>query len=245
MGIISYAQNFEDVMLWRCLGHVKNGFYIDVGAHHPVDDSVSLAFYENGWRGLHVEPSEFYSQLLKKYRPDEITLTKLLSDKNGASHFFEIAESGLSTGIENIAIEHQKKGYITVTKEVETITLDSIFADFGDIQVHWLKIDVEGMEKLVLSGWRESAYRPWVILIESTYPNSQVETHEDWEKLVIEKSYKFVYFDGLNRYYISKQHPELEKSFSTPPNIFDDFTIAPSSPYACKLRSASLESNNK
>ena len=26
---ISYAQNFEDVMLWRALKHVEKGFYID------------------------------------------------------------------------------------------------------------------------------------------------------------------------------------------------------------------------
>lgn len=50
---ISYAQNFEDVMLWRALKHVKNGLYIDIGAHDPVICSVSLAFYERGWRGVH------------------------------------------------------------------------------------------------------------------------------------------------------------------------------------------------
>ena len=55
MSIVSYAQNFEDVMLWRALGHVSNGFYIDVGAQHPIIDSVSKAFYEHGWRGVHVE----------------------------------------------------------------------------------------------------------------------------------------------------------------------------------------------
>ena len=55
MTFISYAQNFEDVMLWRALKHINNGFYIDIGANDPVVDSVSLAFYENGWRGVHVE----------------------------------------------------------------------------------------------------------------------------------------------------------------------------------------------
>ena len=54
MSIVSYAQNFEDVMLWRALGKVENGFYIDIGAQHPVIDSVSKAFYDNGWRGIHV-----------------------------------------------------------------------------------------------------------------------------------------------------------------------------------------------
>ena len=54
---ISYAQNFEDVILWRALKHVENGFYIDIGAQDPVIDSVSRGFYEKGWRGLHVEPT--------------------------------------------------------------------------------------------------------------------------------------------------------------------------------------------
>jgi len=51
---IYYAQNFEDVMLWRALKHIKNGFYIDIGAWDPVIDSVSNLFYENGWRGINV-----------------------------------------------------------------------------------------------------------------------------------------------------------------------------------------------
>ena len=42
MTFISYAQNFEDVMLWRALKHVEKGFYVDVGAQDPVVDSVSL-----------------------------------------------------------------------------------------------------------------------------------------------------------------------------------------------------------
>lgn len=32
MTFISFAQNYEDVMLWRALGQVKDGFYVDVGA---------------------------------------------------------------------------------------------------------------------------------------------------------------------------------------------------------------------
>jgi len=49
MPFVSYAQNFEDVILWRALKHVGRGFYIDLGAQDPVIDSISLAFYEHGW----------------------------------------------------------------------------------------------------------------------------------------------------------------------------------------------------
>ena len=84
MSITSYAQNFEDVMLWRALGHIHNGFYIDVGAQHPVLDSVSKAFYEYGWRGIHVEATSVYAALIRTDRPDEIVLQVALSDKPGS-----------------------------------------------------------------------------------------------------------------------------------------------------------------
>lgn len=48
MPFVSYAQNLEDVRLWRALKLFPRGFYIDVGANHPRIDSVTLAFYERG-----------------------------------------------------------------------------------------------------------------------------------------------------------------------------------------------------
>ena len=38
---ISYAQNFEDIFLAGILKDIENGFYVDVGANHPVQDSVT------------------------------------------------------------------------------------------------------------------------------------------------------------------------------------------------------------
>ena len=52
MPFISYAQNFEDVMLWRTLRLFGPGFYIDIGANHPTRDSVTRSLYERGWRGI-------------------------------------------------------------------------------------------------------------------------------------------------------------------------------------------------
>lgn len=48
MPFISYAQNFEDVMLRRALRSVERGFYIDVGAADPVEMSVTKTFYDAG-----------------------------------------------------------------------------------------------------------------------------------------------------------------------------------------------------
>ena len=49
---ISYAQRYEDMHLLRAFGGQQNGFYIDIGAGHPVYDNVSFAFYLRGWRSV-------------------------------------------------------------------------------------------------------------------------------------------------------------------------------------------------
>src|SRR6476646_7622711 len=73
MTFVSYAQNFEDVMLWRALKHVESGFYIDVGAAHPDDYSVTRAFYDRGWRGINIEPTSRVIRLTGA-RPRDINL---------------------------------------------------------------------------------------------------------------------------------------------------------------------------
>jgi hypothetical protein len=51
MAFRSYAQNFEDLILYRGLGKVGRDFYIDIRAKHPEIDSVSKAFF-TGVAGL-------------------------------------------------------------------------------------------------------------------------------------------------------------------------------------------------
>jgi hypothetical protein len=52
MSIVSYSQNFEDVVLSWTLDDEIPGFYTDVGAQHPVVDSASKAFFEHDWHGI-------------------------------------------------------------------------------------------------------------------------------------------------------------------------------------------------
>lgn len=232
MGIISYAQNFEDVILWRALSKIKNGFYIDVGAQDPQVDSVSRAFYENGWKGVHIEATTEYANKIRNDRPDELVIEAALSDLTGSMTFYQIPGTGLSTGDTEVAMKHKEMGLKLTELTVNTVTLDEIFLQIKANEVHWLKIDVEGMEKKVIDGWRDNSFRPWVLVIESTYPNTQVETHEKWEQLLLDKGYDFVYFDGLSRFYLHKEQSDLAHHFRNPPNVFDKFLIAKNSHFS-------------
>ncbi len=61
---ISYAQNFEDLILMGILREIPNGFYVDVGANHPEQDSVTKIFYDKGWSGINIEPNTvLYNEL--------------------------------------------------------------------------------------------------------------------------------------------------------------------------------------
>lgn len=231
MSITSYAQNFEDVMLWRALGFVENGFYIDVGAQHPTIDSVSNAFYEHGWRGVHIEPTVAYATLLRRERRDETILQAALAAKAGVLTLYEIPETGLSTADTAIAERHRSQGFTVEQIDVPCLTLSDLFDQIGQRDIHWMKIDVEGFERQVLEGWTNHPARPWIVLLESTLPLTTDEAHGSWEPLMLQRGYEPVYFDGLNRYYVSAAHPELRQAFRAPPNVFDSFNLAEDTPF--------------
>lgn len=236
--LISYAQNFEDIMLWRALRDVQDGCYVDVGAQSPDTDSVSRLFHEHGWRGVHVEPTPGYANLLRERRSDEVVLQVAVSDKPGILRFFDIAQSGLSTTDAAIAAEHRKAGFEVREIQVPAVTLDTVLDQIAGRDVHWLKIDVEGAELQVVQGWQHSAVRPWILVIESTRPLSPEQTHQEWEPAVLAKGYHFAWFDGLNRFYVSDAHPELMAAFQCGPNVFDDFALSAASMFCAEVNIA-------
>jgi len=224
--LISYAQNFEDVMLWRALGHVEDGLYIDIGAQDPTVDSISLLFHQKRWRGIHVEPTAFYSDLLASARPGDTVIRAAVGERVGVLPLYEIPNTGISTLDAEIAEQHRERGFEVQEKSTPVVTLSAVLDLCKDIPVHWMKVDVEGFERQVLAGWGRNSSRPWVVVLESTLPLSQTLSHDRWERLILSRDYEFVYFDGLNRFYVHKSQSALRKAFSSPPNVFDGFALS-------------------
>ena len=160
--LVSYAQNFEDVILWRALGEIQSGFYIDIGAQDPVIDSVSLAFYEKGWRGVHIEPIPSYAAKVRTARPDEEVIEAAIASTLGHITIHEFADTGLSTGKGEIAERHGAGGLTSKPVDVQTLSLSDVLEKYSSKEIHWLKIDVEGMEAEAIASWGNSTARPWV-----------------------------------------------------------------------------------
>lgn len=225
MTIISFAQNFEDVMLWRALKHVENGFYIDVGANDPEMHSVTKAFYDRGWRGINIEPVQEWFERLESNRPEDINLKVAAGAAEGTITLYEVPETGLSTVKKDYSENAVKRGYKSVETKVQVLTLASICDQHVNSDIHFLKIDVEGAEKSVIDGMDFSRFRPWILLIESNLPNTLHKNYEEWEEVVLQAGYLSAYEDGLNNFYVAKEHSDLLDAFRYPPNVFDSFIL--------------------
>jgi FkbM family methyltransferase len=224
---ISYAQNYEDVILWRALKHINQGCYVDVGAYDPIIHSVTQAFYERGWRGINIEPASLYYERLSAARPYDVNLHVAVAETEGELTFYEIPETGLSTLDRETAQQHRAAGWTVTEKKLPVLTLNQILEKYVDGPIHFLKIDVEGFEKNVLDGLNLSRWRPWILIVEVTTPNSSELNFNDWEPRVLAEEYEMVYFDGLNRFYVAHKHVSLAEQLKTPPNVFDNFILYP------------------
>ena len=104
------------------------------------------------------------------------------------------------------------------------MTLNQILELRAGLPIHFLKIDVEGVEEDVLSGIDLNAFRPWIIMVEATEPPSPKKVTRDlWEHLLIKRGYEFAYFDGLNCFYAASEQANLKEKLAVPPNVFDDY----------------------
>jgi FkbM family methyltransferase len=226
--MITYGQNCEDVMLWRALKEIDEGFYVDIGAAWPEMHSVTKTFYDKGWRGINVEPNpELHAQLCK-LRPRDINIQLAVSDREGEVELNLVPGTGLSTLDAGVARGYVNNSFRSTPLQVSCSTLATILRTHlpEGQEIHFLKVDVEGLESEVLRGNDWSINRPWIVVVESTRPLSQVESHQAWEPGLIAAGYLFAYADGLNRFYVEKSRRDLLAAFKYPPNVFDEFITA-------------------
>jgi FkbM family methyltransferase len=224
MTFISYAQNSEDVLLWRALGHIKDGCYIDVGASDPVEHSVTKAFYDAGWHGINLEPLPAHVAAFAEQRPRDVNLAVAAGSRQGELTLYDVpAVRGWASPKQSVAESHRAEGHEVAELKVPVRTLASVCEEHVRGEIQFLKIDVEGFEGEVLQGMDFGRWRPWVLVIEATLPGRRETSHGTWEHLVTGQRYRFAWFDGLNRYYVAEEHPELLDALKVQPNVFDAF----------------------
>lgn len=216
MSFVSYAQNFEDVLLHRVFGGQETGFYVDVGAYHPVNGSTTKAFYDRGWSGINVEPSSMFAEF-ETARARDVNLQMAVMDRAGEVAFIEDKRD---LGMSHVVVDEIQSGGAQM---VSCDTLEAIVrAHSRGRPVDFIKVDVEGAEAAIVRSTNWRLLRPRVLLLEATLPGSSRLANHDWEPVLLEQGYVRAFFDGINCFYIPEEEaPVLLRHFEAPVNVLD------------------------
>lgn len=200
--IISYCskEEMEDVILYHVLKDEDEIFYIDVGSNDPVNNSVTKWLYDTkNACGINIEPQRNLWELCVNERPRDINLCVGVGEKDGVETLY-LQEGGSTFCREHVVLEKPKQIEIIIK------TLASVCEEYiSEKHISFLKVDVEGYEKQVLLGADFKRFRPAIVVMESTVPRTMQPTFEQWENILMEARYHFVYSKGVNRYYVANE----------------------------------------
>jgi FkbM family methyltransferase len=167
----TYSQEGEDILLKRMFTLKRRGFYVDVGAFHPIRISNTYLFYRHGWRGINIDAMPGSMALFCQVRPDDINLEIAVSARRGRAQLHVYAARELNT-LSEVMVQGRPgdEPYYQVaeTVEVDTAPLAEILDEHlpGGTKIDFMSVDVEGADLDVLMSNDWSKYRVRVVLVE-------------------------------------------------------------------------------
>lgn len=224
MSLISYAPNFEDVLLWRALRHVEHGYYIDTAAAAPRIGSATYALYARGWRGLNLAPSPVAARALRTARPADLTLDGAAAAEAGGALLYEIGGADVMHATRDAAQAQRQRaaGLPVQQREIMLHTLDQLCAAHAAPVIHLLRLGEDAAA--ALDGLDLNRWRPWVVLVAGG-PQPRLLDH----------GYTLSHDDGLQCYYADAAQPALAAALRLPPHPADDFVLCEDHPYSHPL----------
>jgi FkbM family methyltransferase len=170
-GFMSYSQEGEDMVLWFLCRYQREGFYVDVGAHHPVRLSNTCHFHCLGWRGINIDADPNAIEAFRRARPNDVNINVGVAGEPGELKFFRYHEPSFNTFEEELVKERAKTGFggdIAEVSRVKVLPLSQILHEHLEPrqQIDLMTVDVEGMDLEVLRSNDWEDFRPKFILVE-------------------------------------------------------------------------------
>jgi len=168
----SYSQEGEDLIIKTYFeGNPKyKGFYVDIGAYHPIRFSNTYLLYKKGWKGINIDPTPDSMKIFKLLRKRDINLEFGVGSEKKEMNFYCFNEPALNSFSEKLAKERDglKNYKIIKTVKVPVFTLEEVLNQYLPDQqsIDLLNIDVEGLDFEVLQSNNWHKFRPKLIVIE-------------------------------------------------------------------------------
>jgi len=166
---LTFSQFGEDQMVWERFQNKRNGFYVDVGCHHPFRYS-NTALLSNflDWRGINIDPDARAIAQFQEHRPNDINLLCAVDREAGETEMF-FFEDGAINSLDPDMAAAQTKQYGTPRRErVPVLRLRDVL-DLHlpkDVQIDYMNIDCEARDHAVLESNDWEKYRPRLLSVE-------------------------------------------------------------------------------
>lgn len=165
-----YSQNGEDIVLGSIFKGIKNGFYVDIGAHHPKRYSNTLKLYKNGWTGLNVDANPLSIEEFKKYRKRDENILAGIGASAEILTYHMFADPAVNTFSVQDAEKWKKSKWNTYLghRDIKAVSLNSLLDKYvtKNTKIDYLNIDIEGLDLQVIKTLNWEKYSPTVISIE-------------------------------------------------------------------------------
>ena len=205
----SYSATGEDVFINKIFENENHGFFVDVGALHPINGSLTYNLYKKGWSGLNIDLMEQNLLLFKYFRKRDKNINLAISSDEGdiKAYIFERG-SGLNTTNKKWAEKWKKKIKKSFKiHKVKKNTLSNVLSNEkikSDFEL--LNIDVEGHELEVIQGLDLKKYRPKLITIEIHCTDVGEILKTKIYKILTNNRYKFISHHYQTSFFISNDY---------------------------------------
>ena len=190
----------EDLQIKKHFVNKVKGFYVDVGAYHPIHRNNTMLLHQMGWEGINIDISDFSIKLFDYIRPKDTNLNLAVSKTSGyVEMFYQKKLSQLLTIRKDVA-RNVFQGQIK-SKKILSKTLNEVLRDskYSEKKIDFLDIDVEGSDLEVLSSLDFTKYSPELICIE--YIGKDKE-NSDIFKFLKNKKYKNIWSGVFSHIFI-------------------------------------------
>tara|TARA_B110000046_G_scaffold85032_1_gene93112 strand:+ start:492 stop:1196 length:705 start_codon:yes stop_codon:yes gene_type:complete len=196
----SYSIFQEDLFIKKYFKNKQKGFFIDVGAYHPLDGNNTQLLYKKGWKGINFDINYYSIKMFEFLRKRDINIYSGISKKkNKLTMFYRKEINMLNTLDEKIAKIHFKNGY--KKRYIQVNTLNFFISKYfkKPKKIDFMNIDVEGAELDVLKSLNFKRYKPQLICIEIHNIKKMYDTNYNYlktnsiYKYLVNKKYNIVW----------------------------------------------------
>jgi FkbM family methyltransferase len=154
----------EQELVREFFAGARSGFFVEVGANRPQQESQTWHLEQLGWTGVLIEPQPQLANDLWRMRSAKIFAVACSSPQNAGRRMpLHVAGALSSLDRDRMAPGTQPERVI----EVPVRTLDDILLEArAPLQFDLLSVDVEGHELEVLGGFDILRWRPRLIVLE-------------------------------------------------------------------------------